>query len=1002
MPPKPTYEELEKRVVALEAQTRRFAQVQAELKRSLNFTESLLTSLPTPIFYKDTNGRYRGCNAAFTEIMGVTAKQIHGKTVQDLWPNDLSRTYHQKDLELLEHQRPQVYEFEVKDKQGRTRPVIYYKDVFRDENGAVAGIVGGFVDISDIRRAQLEQQALFSMSIDMICIADINNATFLKVNPAFTATLGYSEAELLGVPFTDFIHPEDLETTRKTLVENLQKGEKVINFKNRYRTKSGEYRFLNWVSQPAPERGVTYAVAHDITEEIQAYETLRRQHDLLNSLFDNLPMGITIWDANGRLLMTNNRSYPQDGSAAPVFVNGTLVESEIVNSADGRTHDVRAFPIFDAEGSVANVVEFVRDITEIRKAQDEIRKRRQFLELVLYHAPDAIVTLDERHRVIDWNPGAAKMFGYTPEEAIGTPLDDLVARHQHHAEASSKTTQVLSGLRVESFETIRYHKDGTPLHVIAAGSPIMIEGELKGVVAVYTDITDRVRSEEALRTSHQRFLTVLDSIDATIYVADMRTHEILFMNKHMVETFGADLTGKICWQVFRRESAPCPNCTNDRLVDASGKPTGVVAWKGKNPVTGNWYMNYDRAIEWIDGRLARIQIATDITELMRLEKGLHQAQKMEAIGTLAGGIAHDFNNMLGAILGRTELMLLEMRPDDPRRPELQEIQRAAQRSADLTKQLLTFARKQTISPKVLELNNVVEDALKMLRRLIGEDIELVWHPATNLWAVKIDPTQVEQILANLCVNARDAIAGVGTITIETKNLVLDQDYCAVHAGFKPGEYVMLAVSDEGCGMDKQTLENAFEPFFTTKKVGQGTGLGLATVYGIVKQNDGFINVYSEPGLGTALRVYLPKVIRTLEVKEKAFDVNIAGGTETVLVVEDEESILTLIKSVLERYGYTVLAARAPSQALEIVQGHQGEIHLLLTDVVMPEMNGKELRARMVPLKPKIKVLFMSGYTADVIMHRGVLENDVNFIQKPFSIDALAGKVRLVLDESNPS
>ena len=291
MPEKPTYEALQKRIAELEAQARRLSQLQGELKRSLNFTESLLASIPTPIFYKDTAGRYLGCNAAFSEIMGVTAEQIRGKTVQDLWPSEHALTYHQKDLELLEQPRLQVYEFEVKDMGGRIRPVIYHKNVFRDENGEVAGLVGGFVDIGDIRQARQEQQALFSMSLDMICIADINTATFLKVNQAFTSILGYSEEELLEVPFTDFIHPDDIEPTRKIVVESLQKGKKVINFKNRYRCKNGEYRWLNWASHPVPEKGVTYAVAHDITDEIQAYETLRSQRDLLNSLFDNLPVG---------------------------------------------------------------------------------------------------------------------------------------------------------------------------------------------------------------------------------------------------------------------------------------------------------------------------------------------------------------------------------------------------------------------------------------------------------------------------------------------------------------------------------------------------------------------------------------------------------------------------------------------------------------------------------------------------------------------------------------
>jgi len=563
---------------------------------------------------------------------------------------------------------------------------------------------------------------------------------------------------------------------------------------------------------------------------------------------------------------------------------------------------------------------------------------------------------------------------------------------------------------------------------------------------------------------------------------------------------------------------------NQELLDNLGKPTGVKTWESQNPVNGKWYLNYDQAVPWLDGRYVRIQIAVDISERKQIEdalgeseekfrtlveqsplgisliakdgrykytnprfqemfgytiediptgqawfekafpdkdyrtkalntwledlkqtgigqsksrvfwvhckdgsrkeiqfrlvlldnfdrviiyeditektimeRQLQQAQKMEAVGTLAGGIAHDFNNMLGAILGRAEMILMEMKPEDPQRSDLEEIHRAATRSADLTRQLLAFARKQTISPKVLELNDAVEASLKMLRRLIGEDIDLVWQPDTNLWLVKIDLSQVDQILTNLCVNARDAISGTGKVTIETKNVVLDQVCYTPHTGFKPGRYVMLAVSDDGCGMAKETLDNAFEPFFTTKKVGQGTGLGLATVYGIVKQNNGFINVYSEPGMGTVIKIYLPQIQKTIEEKEKPFATEIAKGTESVLVVEDEASVLSLIKTVLERYGYTVLAARTPSQALEMVECHQGSIHILLTDVVMPEMNGKELKERIEQLKPNLKVMFMSGYTTDIIMHRGILEKDTHFLQKPFSVDSLVNKVRHVLD-----
>ena len=387
-------------------------------------------------------------------------------------------------------------------------------------------------------------------------------------------------------------------------------------------------------------------------------------------------------------------------------------------------------------------------------------------------------------------------------------------------------------------------------------------------------------------------------------------------------------------------------------------------------------------------------------EQMKLQTQLHQSQKMELVGRLAGGVAHDFNNILAVILGNAELALMKVASSNPLHARLQGIEKAARRSADLVRQLLAFARNQTIAPIILNLNEAVPAMLTLLRRLIGEDIELVWAPAEALWHVKLDPSQIDQVLTNLCINARDAIAGVGGIRIETDNVAFEEDHITDRFGVVSGEYVMLAVSDDGCGMDEEIQAHLFEPFFTTKTIGEGTGLGLATVYGIVNQNNGFIDVFSAPGRGTTIKIYFPRHAQGPEdvlspVSPAQVD---ARGRETVLLVEDEEELLDLCRSMLVGLGYRVLSACAPAEAIQAAQDHAGEIDLLITDVVMPEMNGSDLVKRLQEIHPGLKYLFMSGYSANIIANRGILDNDFHFIQKPFAMNELVQKVRRMLEQ----
>jgi PAS domain S-box-containing protein len=637
-------------------------QAEVEIIKNANFTASLLQAIPTPVFYKDKTGRYLGCNNAFTKIMGVTSDQIKGKTVQELWPGKHANIYHQKDLELMQNPRHQVYEFEITDKDGTIRPVLYAKDVFRDESGNVAGLLGAFLDI---------------------------------------------------------------------------------------------------------------------TERKQAEQTLHRYEQIISSTND--------------LMSFVDKGY----------------RYQAVNEAYLKAHKKQRGDI-------------------IGYSVEQLAGKETFLKVIKAYFDRAL------------NGEAAKYQAWFDYDGIGRRFMDVT---YHPVETEDK--------------------------------------EPHGVVVCAHDMTE-------------------------------------------------------------------------------------------------------------------LKLAED--ERSRLQDQLVQAQKMESVGRLAGGLAHDFNNMLGVILGNTELALKHLDPADPTANKLKRIHQTAKRTSRLTSQLLGFASKQTIAPRIVNLNEIVDGLLKILRRLIGENIDLSWMPKSNLWPVKLDPAQVDQILTNLLVNARDSIGDVGKVTIETDNVSIDPAIGNDHIDAIPGKYVMIAVRDTGMGMDKETLQHIFEPFFTTKKLGKGTGLGLSNVYGIVKQNNGFLKVVSETNQGSCFRIYFPKqaeIIRTDQNQKP--EPSYPSGTETILLVEDDKDVLSMTTEMLRQLGYKVLPTSLPNACIEIAESHPGPIHLLLTDVVMPEMNGRDLAKRIMHVYPSIKCLFMSGYTSDVIAHHGILDDDIQFIQKPFSIEDLSAKTRNVLD-----
>ena len=545
-----------------------------------------------------------------------------------------------------------------------------------------------------------------------------------------------------------------------------------------------------------------------------------------------------------------------------------------------------------------------------------------------------------------------------------------------------------------------------PLLALLLASILWSRALQRRVVRRTRELQNRTRE---LQKANSYLDQIIENLPSMLFLKDARDLRFVTINRAGEDLMGhprTEMLGKNDYDFFPKAQADFFT-QKDREVLQGKMPVDIAEEPLQSKTRGERIL-HTRKVPLLNAQGEPeylLGISEDITDRKRAEEArehmqtqLNQAQKMESVGRLAGGVAHDFNNMLQAILGHAELALDRLAPEQPLHADLLEIQKAARRSADLTRQLLAFARKQTVMPKVLDLNETVEGMLKMLRRLIGEDIELAWRPGGDVWPVKMDPSQIDQILANLCVNARDAIAGAGKITIETGTATLDATRCAPHAGIVPGEYVRLAVRDTGCGMDKATLANIFEPFYTTKGMGEGTGLGLATVYGAVKQNNGLVSVDSAPGQGTTFQIYLPRhVARSAPVQAPGAPAEpIARGQETVLLVEDEPAILETTRSMLEKLGYRVLATPAPEEAIRLAQAHPGQIHLLMTDVVMPGMNGRDLAKSLASLRPDLKQLFMSGYTANVIAHHGVLDEGMHFIQKPFAMRDLAAKLRETL------
>lgn len=1016
-------------------------QIQQELQESQKQFFQLFENspIPTSLVGKE-DAKYILINSAWCHFLGFSKEEAIGKRAEELKIIDTG-TLEKLNIGFIEKGKIEHAEIAVYSKTREKKVILITIKELR-----VSGknyVICSMIDITERKQAEekaREKEYRYRQTLDnMLEGAQIIDFDwrYIYLNDAVVKQSRKRKEELLGRRMMEVFH--GIEKT--DLFSHLKKcmSERCsLHLENKFEYSNGNFGWFNLSIQPSPE-GI-FILSIDITEQkrtfnefLQAKEEAETNEKYLKTLIEKSPLPMVVTDENQDIEFFNEKFTKQFGYTTKDLKTAEewwqmaypdpeyrekvqlawmdAIAFALKNKTDIATQEweltikdrSKRLCVFDMVPLGKKNLIVMQDITERRKTLEELRTSELRFRSFVENANDIVYSISEKGLFTYVSPNWLEFMGEPAEDAIGKPFADYV-----HPDDISKCQEfldkVLSTGEKQSYVEYRVrHTNGDWRWHVSNGSLIRNNAEeIIGIMGIARDVSDQKQSELALRQSEARYKSLAANFpDGALFLLD-KNWRYLAANGQAFKAAGLrseDVEGKTVQEVF------------PELWDQL-KTYMKQAFEGKEvyyEVTykGRQYSNQAVILDMSSGMPEQVLVITrDITEQKRVQaehdkllQQLAQAQKMESIGRLAGGVAHDYNNMLNVISGYAEMAMDKVEKHSALHEDLTEIRRAADRSSDITRQLLAFARKQTIQPIVVDFNEIIEGLLKMVRRLIGEDIKLIFIPGKEIWHVKVDPAQIDQILVNLCVNARDAISGIGEVRIETTNKTFDESYCAKNPGFIPGDYVVLSVSDDGCGMDKETQKQIFEPFFTTKEVGEGSGLGLSTVYGILKQNEGFINVYSESGKGTTFRLYFPRHFESIHKRDESSAMEIPNGKgETVLVVDDELAIMKMARVMLERLGYNVLGASSPTQALQNAHESGSIIDLLITDVVMPEMNGRDLAEKLRLKFPKLKMVYMSGYTADIITHRGFLEEDVLFIQKPFTKSDLAIKVRQALDE----
>ena len=1027
-------------------------QKEEEIRHTLSLLNATLESTADGILVVDREGKIVGFNQKFVQMWHIPQPIIESRDDDQALAFVLdqlkdAKGFLDKVKELYSQPATESFDFlEFKDGRVFDR---YSKPQWIGKQSV--GRVWSFRDVTGRKKAEealrtekqrfqtLSEQAPFGMvMIDQ-------EGTFKYMNPQFRELFGYDLSDVpdgrtwfrKAYPDPTYRHHAIAQWMKD--LESFERGERIPKIFTAT-CKDGTKKTVNFISVRL-ETGEYLMTCEDITERKQAEENLKESEEKYRLVVEGSIQGIVIAQgfpprlvfSNPAMTMILGYTFEELSSLSPKEIE-SLVHSEdrafFFKNYKDRLEGKSVLPRYEIrgirkdgtviwlelsstrieyKGQPAIQAAFL-DITERKQAEEALRQSEERYRTILENIEDGYYEVDLPGNFTFFNDSLCRVLGYSRDEMVGMGNQQYTDEKNRKKLFQAFNEVYRTGEPAKGFDWEVIRKDGTTLFGEVSVSLMKdSKGKPIGFRGIARDITERKQAEEALRNEKQRFQTLSDQAPFGMVMID-QDGTFKYINPKFRELFGYDLTDISDGKTWFRKAYPDPTYRHDVIEvwknDLEGSKPGekrsrifTVTCKDGTKKTINFILVQLETSE-------NLMACEDITERKRaeeemraLEEQFRQSQKMEAVGRLGGGIAHDFNNLLTIIKGYSQLSLLDLKESDPLWGNIQEIQKATQRATDLTRQLLAFSRRQILDLKVLDMNTLLKDLDKMLRRIIGEDIELVTLLAEDLGRVKIDPGQFEQMILNLAVNARDAMLSGGKLTIETTNVELDKEYAHEHIAVIPGHYIRLTISDTGIGMSREVREKVFEPFFTTKEKGKGTGLGLSTVYGIVKQSGGNIWVYSEPGYGTTFKIYLPRVeeeLGTLHGRDETD--SLPRGSETVLLVEDEPSVRNLAHRLLNQQGYKVLEATNGEEALRVFHGHMGvKIHLLLTDVVMPQMGGKELADQLKILQPDVKVLYTSGYTDNAIVHHGVLDPGTHFLQKPFSPKTLSHKVREVLD-----